>query len=64
MDVILPAGHWFTLTLTSSGEDYLPPACSATCPVTVSGGILSLPTINRDGSNVLITPQSDEAANN
>lgn len=64
MDVILPAGHWFTLTLTSNGEDYLPPACSALCPVSVSGGTLSLPVIERDGSNVLITPQGEDAANN
>lgn len=64
MDVILPAGNWFTLTLSSSGEDYLPPACSALCPVSVSGGTLSLPVIDRDGSNILITPQSEDAANN
>ena len=64
MDVILPAGNWFTLTLSSSGEDYLPPARSALCPVSVSGGTLSLPVIDRDGSNILITPQSEDAANN
>ena len=64
LDVILPAGHGIKLVLTETGEDYLAPACGNSCPVTVNGGIFSIPHIDRDGSNVLVTPQSSEAANN
>ena len=64
MDVLLPAGHALEVVLSQSGEDYLPPACSTTCPVTVNGGVLTLPVIDRDGSTVLITPQGEGAANN
>ena len=63
MDVILPAGHWFTLTLTSSGEITFLLLVLLPARLQFRGNSL-LPTINRDGSNVLITPQSDEAANN
>ena len=64
IDAILPAGHGMKLILSETGEDYLTPACGATCPVTVLGGTFSLPHIQRDNSMVFITPQSDEAANN
>ena len=64
MDVLLPAGHALELVLSQSGEDYLPPACSNACPITVNGGTLTLPVIDRDGSTVLITPQGEDAANN
>ena len=64
IDVILPAGHGIKLVLTETGEDYLAPACGNTCPVSVNGGTFSFPHIDRDGSNILVTPQSSEAANN
>ena len=64
MDVILPAGHALEIVLTQTGEDYLPPACSNACPITVNSGELTLPTIERDGSTVLVTPQGADAANN
>jgi len=64
MDVILPAGHALEIVLTQSGEDYLPPACSNACPITVNSGTLSIPTIVREAANVLITPQGEDAANN
>lgn len=64
MDVLLPAGHALELVLTQAGEDYLPPACGNACPVSVQTGTMALPLIERDGSNVLITPQGDDAANN
>ena len=52
------------LVLTETGEDYLAPACGVTCPITVNGGTLSIPYLDRDGNNVLITPQGEDAANN
>jgi len=64
LDVVLPAGHGIKLVLTESGEDYLAPTCGTACPVTVSGGEFSIPTIIRDANRVLETPQSEEAANN
>ena len=64
MDVILPAGHGLEIVLTQSGEDYLAPACANACPITVNDGTLTLPTIDRDGSTILITPQGEDAANN
>jgi len=64
MDVILPAGHGLEIALMQNGLDYLPPACSNTCPITVNSGELMLPVIDRDGSTILITPQGDDAANN
>jgi predicted acyl esterase len=64
IDALLPAGHGLRLILTETGEDYLAPACGALCPVTVNGGILTLDYLLRDGSNVLITPQGENAANN
>jgi len=50
--------------MTETGEDYLAPACGILCPITVNGGTLTVPHIDRDGSNVLITPQGEDAANN
>ena len=50
--------------MTETGEDYLAPACGVSCPVTIQGGVMSVPHIDRDGSNVLITPQGEDAANN
>jgi len=64
MDVILPAGHPLEIVLTQSGEDYLPPACSNACPITVNAGTLTLPIIDRENHPVLITPQGEDAANN
>ncbi len=64
LDVLLPAGHGLKLVLTETGEDYLAPACGLSCPITVNGGTLSLPIINRDANTVLATPQGEDAANN
>lgn len=64
IDVILPAGHGIRLVLTETGEDYLAPACGPLCPVTVNGGMLTVDHILRDGSNTLLTPQGEDAANN
>jgi hypothetical protein len=64
IDALLPAGHGIRLILTETGEDYLAPACGIICPITVEGGTLSLPHVLRDGSNVLLTPQGEAAANN
>jgi hypothetical protein len=64
IDAILPAGHGIRLVMTETGEDYLAPACGVSCPITVNGGAFSIPHLSRDDSNTLITPQSEEAANN
>ena len=64
IDALLPAGHGIRLVMTENGEDYLAPACGVLCPITVNGGTLTIPHIIRDGSNVLITPQGEDAANN
>ena len=65
IDALLPAGHGIRIVLTETGEDYLAPACGLSCPISVDGGMLSLPHIHRsDDSNILITPQSPDAANN
>lgn len=66
IDAILPAGHGLTFYMTETGEDYLQPACSPTCFMHVlpSLSTFDLPVIERDGSNVLITPQGSDAANN
>jgi len=63
IDHLLPAGNGFKLVMTTSGKDYLAPACGSVCPVHVhiiEESILSLPLIDRDGSNVLITAQRDD----
>jgi len=57
IDAVLPAGHGLKLTLTTSGEDYLPPA--ANFPITVdvsSSSVLSIPVIQRDGPMVFEVP--------
>jgi hypothetical protein len=66
IDALLPAGHGIRFVLTDQGEDYLAPACGNACTVHVlpSLSIAELPLIDRSGSDILITPQSDEAANN
>jgi hypothetical protein len=64
IDANLPAGHGIRLVLTETGEDYLAPACGLLCPVTVNGGTLTVDHIVRDGSNMLLTPQGEDAANN
>ena len=62
IDAILPAGHGLLFIMSDQGEDYLAPACGNACTVHVlpSSSTLELPIIDRDGSNVLITPQSSE----
>ena len=64
IDALLPAGHGIRLVMTENGEDYLAPPCGVMCPITVNGGTLTILHIIRDGSNVLITPQGEDAANN
>ena len=66
IDALLPANHGITFILSESGEDYLPPACTPSCSMHVipSVSTVEIPVIYRDGSNVLITPQSEAAANN
>ena len=66
MDVILPAGHGLRFVITDTGEDYLAPACGTACVVHVlpSLSTFEAPVIDRTNSEVLITPQSEEAANN
>ncbi len=66
IDAILPAGHGVRFVLSEQGEDYLAPACGSTCTVHVlpSLSIAELPVIERTQSDVLVTPQSEEAANN
>ena len=59
IDAILPGGHGLKFVMSEQGEDYLAPACGPSCTVHVlpSSSTLGLPIIDRDGSNVLITPQ-------
>ena len=66
IDAILPAGHGIRFVLSDQGEDYLAPACGNSCTVHVlpSLSTAELPLIERSDSDVLITPQSEEAANN
>ncbi len=64
IDAILPAGHGIRLVLTETGQDYLAPACGLTCPIHVmvdDSSSLSIPTIERDGSDILIVPQTSES---
>jgi hypothetical protein len=62
IDAILPAGHGLRFIMSEQGEDYLAPACGNACTVHVlpSMSTFEIPIINRDGSNVLITPQIEE----
>ena len=66
IDALLPAGHGIRFVLSDHGEDYLAPACGNTCTVHVlpSLSIAELPIIERSAEDILITPQSEEAANN
>ena len=66
MDVILPAGNGLRFIITDTGEDYLAPACGTACIVHVlpSLSTFEAPIIDRTDTQVLITPQSEEAANN
>jgi hypothetical protein len=66
MDVILPAGHGLRFLITDTGEDYLAPACGTACVVHVlpSLSTFEAPIIDRTDAEILITPQSEEAANN
>ena len=66
IDAILPAGHGLRFILSEQGEDYLAPACGTTCTVHVlpSLSIVELPLIERTEADVLLTPQSEDAANN
>ena len=62
IDAILPAGHGLRFIMSEQGEDYLAPACGNACTVHVlpSMSTFEIPIIDRDGSNVLITPQIKE----
>ena len=64
IDAVLPAGHGLKFIISETGEDYLAPACGTVCTVHVlsSMSTLELPIIQRDGSTVLITPQTDLAS--
>ena len=66
IDAILPAGHGLRFILSEQGEDYLAPACGTACTVHVLPSLttVELPLVERTGSDVLLTPQSDDAANN
>ena len=66
IDALLPANHGITFVLSESGEDYLPPACTPSCSMHVipSASAVEIPIIYRDGSNILVTPQGESAANN
>ena len=66
IDAILPAGHGINIVFTDTGEDYLAPACGPSCIVHILPSLsqLSIPHIYHDDNNILITPQSIEAANN
>ena len=60
LDHLLPSGHGIKLVMTTSGKDYLAPACGVACPVHVhitDDSTISIPFIERDGNRVLITPQ-------
>ncbi|GIR00481.1 MAG: hypothetical protein CM15mP9_1840 [Methanobacteriota archaeon] len=62
LDHLLPSGHGIKLVMTTSGKDYLAPACGAACPVHVhitDDSTISIPFIERDNNRVLITPQRE-----
>jgi predicted acyl esterase len=66
IDALLPAGHGINIVFTDTGEDYLAPACGPSCTVHILPSLseMLIPHINRDLANVLVTPQSIDAANN
>ena len=62
LDHLLPSGHGIKLVMTTSGKDYLAPACGAVCPVHVhitDDSTISIPFIEGDNNRVLITPQRE-----
>ena len=66
IDALLPAGHGLKFVLSDTGEDYLAPACGNACTLHVlpSLSTLQIPIIYRDGSNIFLTSQPSDAANN
>ncbi len=62
IDYLLEEGTGIKLVMTTTGKDYLAPACGAACPIHVhiiDESIMSLPIIERNGSKVLITHQRE-----
>ena len=62
LDHLVPSGHGIKLVMTTSGKDYLAPACGAVCPVHVhitDDSTISIPFIEGDNNRVLITPQRE-----
>ena len=66
IDAIIPPGHGIRLIMTESGEDYLAPLCGNACPIHIlpSYSIMTIPYVEVDPSDVFISPQSANAANN
>ena len=62
VDHLLTSGNGIKLIMTTTGKDYLAPACGSLCPVHVhiiDESIISLPVIERDSSSILVTPQRE-----
>ena len=62
VDHLLTSGNGIKLIMTTTGKDYLAPACGSLCPVHVhiiDESIISLPVIGRDCSSILVTPQRE-----
>lgn len=59
IDALLPAGHGLRFIFSDQGQDYLAPACGNVCTVHIlpSLSVFEAPLIDRNGSNLLITPQ-------
>ena len=58
MDVVIPKGDGITLTITQTGEDYIPSPIS-TQPVFISldgSSLLSLPTVQRSCLDLFLPP--------
>ncbi len=53
LDVVVPAGHTLRIELTENGEDYLPSPCASNPlgGLTVDGGVVGLPIIDRPKSH-------------
>ena len=61
MDVVVPEGDAIQLIISQTGEDYVPSPVS-TSPVTLSMGsesVLSLPSVNRQCSDLFLPPMQD-----
>lgn len=56
MDLVLPAGHGLVLTLTGTGEDYMPSAVSAPLLVDMGASVLRLPVIERSADAYFTPP--------